>query len=64
VNNAPQKPGRSGRVIPGFGLSLGYTLTYLTLVILIPLAAVFMKASTLSFAILGGRQRTPRCRLL
>ena len=48
-NNTPQKPGRPVHVIPGFGLSLGYTLTYLTLVILIPLAAVFMKASTLSF---------------
>ena len=47
--NRPPKPGRPVRVIPGFGLSLGYTLAYLTLVILIPLAAVFMKASTLSF---------------
>ena len=59
-NNAPQKPGRSGRVIPGFGLSLGYTLTYLTLVILIPLAAVFMKASTLSFEQFWAVVSTPR----
>jgi sulfate/thiosulfate transport system permease protein len=48
-SDKPPKPGRPVHVIPGFGLSLGYTLTYLTLVILIPLAAVFMKASTLSF---------------
>jgi len=33
------------RVIPGFGLSLGFTITYLSLIILIPLAALFIKAS-------------------
>ena len=27
------------RVIPGFGLSLGYTLFYLTLLVLVPLGA-------------------------
>jgi sulfate/thiosulfate transport system permease protein len=32
------------RVIPGFGLSLGFTITYLSLIILIPLAALFIKA--------------------
>ena len=32
------------RVIPGFGLSLGFTVTYLSLIILIPLAALFLKA--------------------
>jgi sulfate transport system permease protein len=35
------------RVIPGFGLSLGFTLTYLSLIILIPLTALFLKASGL-----------------
>jgi sulfate transport system permease protein len=34
----------SRRVIPGFGLSLGFTLIYLSLLILIPLAALFLKA--------------------
>jgi sulfate/thiosulfate transport system permease protein len=38
------------RVLPGFGLSLGFTLAYLSLVVLIPLAAVFLKMATLSFA--------------
>ena len=33
------------RVIPGFGLSLGFTVTYLSLIILIPLAALFLKAA-------------------
>jgi sulfate transport system permease protein len=38
------------RVLPGFRLTLGYTLFYLGLIVLIPLAAVFMKAGTLSWA--------------
>src|SRR5262249_34754370 len=29
----------------GFGLSLGYTLTYLSLIVLIPLSAVFVKTA-------------------
>lgn len=37
------------RVLPGFGLSLGYALTYLCLLVLIPLAACFAKASSLTF---------------
>ena len=37
------------RVIPGFGLSLGFTITYLSLIILIPLAALFIKAAGLGF---------------
>jgi sulfate transport system permease protein len=28
-----------GRVIPGFGLSLGFTIFYLALIVLIPLSA-------------------------
>ncbi|HEY3284448.1 MAG TPA: sulfate ABC transporter permease subunit CysT [Armatimonadota bacterium] len=37
------------RVIPGFGLSLGFTLAYLSLVVLIPLSLTFVRASTLSW---------------
>ena len=33
------------RVIPGFGLTMGFTLTYLTLLVLIPLSAVFIRTS-------------------
>ncbi len=36
------------RVLPGFHLSLGYTVFYLSLMILIPMGAGFLKASTLS----------------
>ena len=32
------------RVLPGFGLSLGFTLAYVSLIVLIPLSAVFIKS--------------------
>lgn len=32
------------RVLPGFGLSLGFTLAYLSLIVLIPLSAVFIRS--------------------
>jgi sulfate transport system permease protein len=38
------------RVLPGFALGLGYTLFYMSLLVAIPLAAGFLKASHLSFA--------------
>ncbi len=37
-------------ILPGFGLSLGFTVVYLSLIVLIPLAAVFLKTSSLSWA--------------
>lgn len=37
------------RVIPGFGLTLGFTLLYLSLVVLIPLSATFLKTATLGW---------------
>ncbi|MFZ5895378.1 MAG: sulfate ABC transporter permease subunit CysT [Myxococcota bacterium] len=37
-------------VLPGFGLSLGYTLFYLGLVVLIPLLALFFRTSSLGFS--------------
>ena len=36
-------------VIPGFGLTLGFTLLYLSLIVLIPLAGLFMKTATLTW---------------
>ena len=32
------------RVLPGFGLSLGFTLAYISFIVLIPLSAVFIKS--------------------
>src|SRR5207244_11727574 len=36
--------------LPGFGLALGYTVLYLSLIVLIPLAATFLKASAFTWA--------------
>ena len=38
------------RVLPGFHLTLGYTLFYLCLIVLIPLSALVLKTFTLSWA--------------
>ncbi len=38
---------RKHSVLPGFGLTLGYTLMYMGLVILIPLSALFLRSATL-----------------
>ena len=37
------------RVIPGFGITMGTTLLWLSLIVLIPLAALFLKTTELSF---------------
>lgn len=37
---------RQYSVIPGFGLTMGFTLVYLSLVVLIPLSLLFFKATT------------------
>lgn len=44
---------RISPVIPGFGLTLGYTLVYLSLIVLIPLAAMFIHASQLTWEQIG-----------
>lgn len=46
---APQIKRKPRRVLPGFGLSLGFTVFYLSLLVLIPLSAIFIKSATLSF---------------
>ena len=48
------------RVLPGFGLSLGYTLAYLSLIVLIPLVAVFLKAGSLGFEHFWDAATSPR----
>jgi len=40
---------RKNRVLPGFKLTLGYTLIYLSLIVLIPLSAIFIKTSSLTW---------------
>ena len=40
---------RSKAMLPGFGVTMGYTLLYLSLIVLIPLAALFLKAATMDW---------------
>lgn len=40
---------RRKKVIPGFGLSLGVTITFLSLIVLIPMISIVIKASDMSF---------------
>lgn len=37
-------------VLPGFGITLGYTIFYLSIIVLIPLSAMFAKTATMTFA--------------
>jgi len=48
------------RILPGFGLTLGYTLSYLALLVLIPLSTLFWKASSLSAGAFWGIISSPR----
>src|SRR5450432_3091963 len=43
------KVSRHAGVLPGFRLSLGYTLTYLSLIVLIPLAALAWKSAAVGW---------------
>ena len=36
-------------VLPGFGLSLGFTLAYLGLIVLVPLSAAFLKVAGMTW---------------
>lgn len=47
-------------MLPGFGLTLGFTITYLSLIVLIPLAALFVRTSTLSMPELWETISSPR----
>jgi sulfate transport system permease protein len=42
-------PWRRPSVIPGFGLTLGFALTYLSLIVLIPIAALVLRTTALSW---------------
>ncbi len=47
-------------VLPGFGLTLGYTIFYLSIIVLIPVGALFVKSASLSFAEFWGTVTAPR----
>ena len=50
------------RVLPGFSLSLGYSVFYLSALVLIPLGACFLKASSLSLSEFWATVWTDRAR--
>ncbi|OYD80259.1 sulfate ABC transporter permease subunit CysT (plasmid) [Azospirillum brasilense] len=51
---------RKPSVLPGFGLTLGFTLTYLSLIVLLPLAALVLKAAGLGWSGFWDAVLTPR----
>jgi sulfate transport system permease protein len=53
-------PASSRRVLPGFGLSLGFTQIYLSLIVLIPVSAVLLKSASLSWPQFWGIVTAPR----
>jgi sulfate/thiosulfate transport system permease protein len=40
---------KRNRVLPGFGLTIGWTMIYLSIVVIVPLSTIFLKTSTLSW---------------
>ena len=55
----PSSRGRRG-VLPGFGLAMGFTLTYLSLVVLIPLSTIVFKTATLTWSHFYATITSPR----
>lgn len=51
---------RKPSALPGFGLTMGYTVGYLSLVVLVPLLMVFIKASSLDWASFIAAVSSPR----
>src|SRR5688572_6831457 len=47
-------------ILPGFGLTLGFTLVYLSLIVLIPLSAAFLRTFELGWAELWSVVTAPR----
>jgi len=47
-------------VLPGFGLTMGFTLLYLSLIVLIPLSATFLKTAAMSWSQFWSTVTEPR----
>ena len=58
VSLFPRRPPK--RVLPGFHLTLGYTILYLSLIVLIPLSALVFKTFTLSWEQFWAAVTAPR----
>ena len=53
-------PASTRRVLPGFGLTMGITVLYLSLIVLIPLATLPAQALTMSWAAFHDTITDPR----
>jgi sulfate transport system permease protein len=53
--------GTSRRILPGFGLTMGFTVLYLSLIVLIPLSATFVKVAGMSWQEFWTAVTGPRC---
>jgi sulfate transport system permease protein len=51
---------RTRRVLPGFGITMGFTLPYLSLIVLMPLSTVLLKTATLSWSEFWGTVTSAR----
>ncbi|MBX6317275.1 sulfate ABC transporter permease subunit CysT [Pigmentiphaga sp.] len=62
LSTARPQPRRANRygILPGFGLSMGFTVFYLSLIVLIPLSTLFFKSATLSWDAFWGAVSAPR----
>ena len=49
TGSAPKRRRGPARVLPGFNITLGYTLFYLSIIVLIPLLALFLRSFTLTW---------------
>src|SRR5688572_11363160 len=49
VSARPRASAGSPRILPGFGLTLGFTLLYLSLIVLVPLSAAFLRTFDLGW---------------
>jgi len=51
---------RGNHVLPGFGLAMGFTLLYLSLIVLLPLSTVLLKSLTLTWSAFWATVTAPR----
>lgn len=47
-------------ILPGFGLTLGFTILYLSLIVLVPLSTIFLKTASLTWAQFWATISSPR----
>jgi len=50
VNILPVRKRKRRNIIPGFGLSLGYTMLYVSILVLLPLSMVFINTTTMTWS--------------